>query len=81
MAKFQLCEFRRRAPTAPCKADPANKWERGLACVPEYGMHNVTYILDDEGDKVTRVHDYRLLIGYGSVTIDTADQSVFYPHP
>ncbi len=79
MAKFQLCEFRRVAPTAPLKSDPANKWERGLACVTSFGMHDVEYIIDDEGDKVKTLHDYRLMVGYGPVALDTEEPSAFYP--
>ena len=80
MAKFQLCEFRRVAhPTAMLKADPKNKWERGLACVSDFGG-DVDYIIDDEGNKLKREpHSFRLLAGYGSVSIDTEEPSVFYP--
>lgn len=77
MAKFQLCEFRRTKPTGMFKADPENKYERGIACVKEYGWE-IEYILDDEGDKVKTVHDYRLLKVWGGGVIDTKEESIFY---
>ncbi len=79
MAKFQLCEFRRTAPTGMLKADPENAWERGLACVKNFGMHDVDYIIDNEGDKVVTLYQYRLMVGYGPVAIDTDEPSAFYP--
>ena len=78
MAKFQLCEFRRKRGTAVLKSDPKNKWERGLACVSSFGYHDVDYIIDGDGDKVRTVYDYRLMVGYGPVAIDTEESSAFY---
>ncbi len=78
MAKFQLCEFRRVPPPAALKSDPKNKWERGLACVREYGWHEVDYIIDDEGDKVKTLHDFRLVRSYHGGVIDTEDKMVTY---
>jgi hypothetical protein len=42
-------------------------------------MHDVDYILDNEGDKVRTLYQYRLMVGYGPVAIDTDEPSAFYP--
>lgn len=72
MAKFQLCEFTRTkragGKNGPLKCD--NRWERGIAKVKSFDDSDVEFILDENGNKVKKVWNYRL------ITISTYNREV-----
>jgi hypothetical protein len=74
MAKFQLCEFRRKRPVYTDMSIVPNKmdgWERGLAKVRDFGTGEVELFLDEHGNKIKEPWRYRLLRSYAHGTIDT----------
>lgn len=63
MAKFQLCKFRRTKDS---------NWEKGAAILRvDFGYSDIKGIIDEAGDPIKELWDFRLLIGYAHTTIDT----------
>jgi hypothetical protein len=55
--KFQRCIFKR---------EKESKWEDGIASLNfGWGCHDVTWIVDADGNKLESVHDYKLVDGPG----------------
>ena len=75
MAKFQRCMFKRTKHTPnrhPVKAmNKLDGWERGIAKVSAFGLHDVEFIVDENGEKIKEPWDYKLLSSYSHCTIDT----------
>lgn len=45
------------------KTTENGNWQLGAACVEDFDMHSVEYILNTEGNKVKKIYDYQLHTG------------------
>lgn len=60
--KLQVCSFREKH---------LGEWKVGVACVDDFHCCDVQFILNDQGNRVKKFHDFRLETPVAFGVIDT----------
>jgi len=70
--KLQICSFK-RTDQSPV--------EKGVACVKSFNLCNVRFILDESGDIVKEVYDYKLerVLAHGIIDTETFSPTLLEP--